>query len=192
MNRAILLTLTALLCAHCSGHKRAESPREGEEATPNDLSRMIPLKDRTVSNFRTESEIGNGVLVLEYFRPREDHAEIRLAGAVQHVRVSQNRVAYATGGTLLQLPLLRSNSFPGSFGVVVIEEINQTVQVPAGTFKGCLTTREESKQPPKRATSVYCPDVGLVKYLIETSGEVESSSLMTELQYHGPRVDLNR
>lgn len=188
--RIVLASL--LLIAGCSSNKNAEGPLDESDRTPNDLSRMLPLKDRTVSNFRTESELGDGVLVLEYFRPRQDHAEIRLAGSVEHLRVSKERVARATGGTLLELPLLKDATFSGSFGTVTIQEVDQSITVPAGTFKGCLTTLEESKAPPKRGTSVYCPDVGLVRYTIETFGEAESSSLFTELKYHGPRVDLTR
>lgn len=183
--------ISALLVVSCSSQK-AESPLDESDRTPNDLSRMIPLKDRTVSNFHSESEVGDGVLVLEYFRPRPDHAEIRLAGSVEHLRVSKDRVAYATGGVLLQLPLIKDATFPGSFGTVTIQEVDQVVSVPAGTYKGCLTAQEESKTPPKRATSVYCPDVGLVRYTIETFGEAETSSLFTTLKYHGPRVDLSR
>jgi hypothetical protein len=192
MSRLLLLSVLSLVAFACSGQKNAKDPNDETEKTPSDLNRMLPLKDRTVSNFQTESSLGNGVLVLEYFRPRDDHAEIRLAGAVQHVRISRSQISYATGGSLLKLPLLKGKSFPGSFGMVVIEEIDQTVQVPAGTYKGCLTTREQSKMPPKRSVSVYCPDVGLVKLLVETFGEEESASLLSELKYHGPRVDLNR
>ena len=47
--------------------------------------------------------------------------------------------------------------------------LNETVTVPAGTFTGCLKTREGSAIEKAEAFKYYCPNVGLV--LEEEDGE---------------------
>src|SRR5690606_36447243 len=115
--------------------------------------------------------------------------ELKIAGRIQRLAIEDTRISQTTGGILLEEPLEKGRSFKGSFGTVTITETDELVKVPAGTYAGCLTTVEESKEPPKRSTSTYCPGIGLVTLEVETFGG-DSGLVRTELTYHGPRVDL--
>src|SRR5690606_2729392 len=126
---------------------------------------------------------------LEIFRPRPELAELKIAGRIQRLAVESTRISQATGGILLEEPLKKGRSFKGAFGTVTITETDQLVKVPAGTYAGCLTTVEESQDPPKRSTSIFCPGIGLVLMEVESFG-ADSALVRTELTYHGPRIDL--
>jgi hypothetical protein len=150
---------------------------------------MLPLKDQTVSNFRMTTDLGEeGILVLEIYRPRPELAELKIAGRAQRLAIEDNRISQTTGGILLETPLEQGRSFVGSFGTVTITATGELVEVPAGTYSGCLTTVEESKAPPKRSTSTYCPGIGLVRMEVESFGE-SAGLVRTELTYHGPRIE---
>jgi hypothetical protein len=76
-----------------------------------------------------------------------------------------------------------------AIGQVTITDINRTLTVPAGTFKNCVVTTEEGTTPPRRATSVYCPAVGLTSLVVEAFGG-EGARLENVLTQHGPRYQL--
>ncbi len=185
------LCLVCSLCLNgCGGSTNSAKPESQVKGPPPTLEDLLPLKDKTVSSFATQSDLGDeGILMLEIFRPRHDLAELKIAGRVQRLHVTERRVAHASGGILLQPPLTRGATFRGSFGEVTITEVNASFTVPAGTYHGCLTTVEESLRPPKRSTTVFCPKVGLTHMVVESFGE-ESGRLETNLTHHGERVDL--
>jgi len=189
-----LLTSAALfsVCVVGCGPKKTADVAQSDEAQkkPTGVHQMLPLTDRTVSSFNMSSDMGDeGILVLEIYRPRPEVAELKIAGRIQRLAIEDTRISLTTGGILLEEPLEKGRSFKGSFGTVTITETDELVKVPAGTYAGCLTTVEESKEPPKRSTSTYCPGIGLVTLEVETFGG-DSGLVRTELTYHGPRVDL--
>ena len=144
-----------------------------------------------MSSFEMSSDLGDeGLVILEIFRPRPDMAELTIAGRTQRLAIAPSRVSQLTGGIVLEEPLQKGHTFTGSFGPTTIVDTNVRVELPAGTFERCLTTVEESTRPPKRATSTYCPQIGLSHLVVETFGE-EAIRLETKLRHHGPRVDLS-
>lgn len=181
------LIVLASGCAPKAAPKSAPSPVVEEK--PHELHQMLPLKDRTISHFQISTDLGDeGVLILEIYRPRPELAELKIAGRVQRLAIEDNRISQTTGGILLETPLEKGHTFIGSFGTVTITETNQLVKTKAGTHGGCLTTVEESKTPPKRSKSTYCPGIGLVMMEVESFGE-SAGLVRTELTYHGPRVE---
>ncbi len=129
-------------------------------------------------------------MVLQIRRPRPGLAELDVAGRVQRLDVSAHSVAHASGGYLLRDPIEVDAAFTGAFGTVRVAQTNVDFTSPAGSFTRCVVTVEESKFPPKRATSTYCPGVGLVSLVVEGDtgdglGRVESL-----LKSYGPRVVL--
>jgi hypothetical protein len=191
---ALILGVGASSCTFAvgCGPKNPPPVAQPEEPAkkPAGVHQMLPLTDRTVSNFNMSTDIGDqGILVLEIFRPRPELAELKIAGRIQRLAIEETRISQTTGGILLEEPLTQGRTFKGAFGTVTITETNQLVTVPAGTYAGCLTTVEESRDPPKRAVSTYCPGIGLVMLEVESFGE-DSALVRTELTYHGPRVDL--
>lgn len=185
----ILVSLLGLMGCTSQKSARAVEPAAPRAVPP--LHAFLPLKDRTVSSFEVTTDLGDqGILVLEIFRPRPELAELKIAGRVQRLAVEDNRISHTTGGILLETPLKEGHSFQGSFGTVVIQKTDQLVEVPAGTYAGCLTTVEESTAPPKRATSTYCPGIGLVKMTVQSFEAEGPGEVSTRLMHHGPRVEI--
>ena len=184
-----VVTAATLPTLSCSSQKEAAAP-EGPE-TPPTLSELLPLQDGTVSSFGTENDLGErGLFVLDITRPREGLVELTISGQVQRFSVRDNAVEHATGGFLLHTPLDVGATFRGSFGNVTITGVNETIEVPAGTFEHCLTTKEESARPPKVALSTFCPGVGLTVLTVEGAGDAEVLRLEARLKSHGPRVNV--
>lgn len=195
MRRTLFITASALLSSSllaCGPTQAPEAKAPEAELPPPTLSELLPLVDGTVSNFATESDLGDtGVLVLEIFRPRPEMAELKIAGTVRRLIVAKNRISQSTGGTLLEEPLQVGHTFEGSFGTTKITSVAARVELPAGTFEQCLVTVEESTRPPKRATSTYCRNVGLVSLVIESFGGDDAGRLETRLLHHGRRVNVH-
>jgi hypothetical protein len=185
----LLMGLSGLV--GCSAQKSSEDAQSAPPKKVPPLHSFLPLKDRTVSSFEVTTDLGDkGILVLEIFRPRPELAELKIAGRVQRLTVEDNRISQATGGILLETPLEEGHSFKGSFGTVVIQKMDQVIEVPAGTYGGCLTTVEESTTPPKRSTSIYCPGIGLVAMTVESFDAEGPGEVSTRLTHHGPRVEI--
>ncbi len=72
-----------------------------------------------------------------------------------------------TSAYVLKAPFTTGAEWPGEAGSVVrIGAVDRTVEVPAGTFVGCIETIEEIRAvsgplPSRRVTTTYCPDVGV-------------------------------
>jgi len=189
---ARLLLLVAVCLAACTSSTPSPAPVPAEPTTPPALSELLPLADRTVSTFRTRTDLGDeGLLTLEYYRPRPELAQIEIAGRIQRLRVTAQQVEHATGGFLLRTPLEVGRTFKGAFGQVRIEQVNLVTEVPAGKLTRCLLTVEESLNPAKRAETTFCPGIGVAKMVVEATGDAEVLRLETELLSHGPRVDLS-
>jgi hypothetical protein len=68
---------------------------------------------------------------------------------------------------LLKWPLSANDEWPGEGGATVrVASLDRIVDVPAGKFVGCIETIEEiptrpGKDPARRVTTTYCPDVGV-------------------------------
>lgn len=190
---ALLCILPFALLSACAAPPAASETPKKQHLPPPTLQELLPLKDKTVSNFQTESDLGDkGVLVLEIFRPRPEMAELKIAGTVRRLQVDAHRISHMTGGVLLEEPLEKGHSFQGSFGITTITEVDHQLELPAGHFEQCLVTVEESTQPPKRSTSTYCRDVGLVRLEIESFAGEGAGRLETRLIHHGPRVNVHQ
>jgi hypothetical protein len=72
-----------------------------------------------------------------------------------------------TSAYLLKAPLSTGAEWSGEGGATVrIGSLDRIVDVPAGKFVGCIETIEEvptrpGKDPLRRVTTTYCPDVGV-------------------------------
>jgi hypothetical protein len=61
-----------------------------------------------------------------------------------------------------------------------IVELNVSISVPAGSFEGCLTTRDTSAvNPTADELKTYCPGVGVVQ-------ELEADEVVELIEYHTP------
>lgn len=152
------------------------------------VERYLPLPDGYVYEYDVETDNGEkGRMMMQVSRPRADLVELEVAGKIQRLAVSAEGVQHSTGGYLLKAPLEPGAEWKGQFGTVRMASIDRAIRTPAGGFKACIETIEEALTPPKRATSIYCPDVGLVSLHIEGALGEEAMSVATTLRSYGPR-----
>jgi hypothetical protein len=192
--RTLLAVTCALLLGGCSAARPASTPQPAATLDPGSPERYLPLVHDTVFAYETSSEATGetGVLMMSVARPRADLAEIKIGSRIQRLDLVQDGIRHATGGYLLKAPLAVGSRFKGQFGEVKITTLDRAVEVPAGKFVGCLETVEETQVPaPKRATTVFCPGVGIVILVAEGTSDGEYTVERAQLRSHGPRVDID-
>jgi len=191
--RLDLLACAALLGA-CGSAGAAAPVQQPANVDPRSPERYLPLVHDTVFAYETSSEATGetGVLMMSVARPRSGLAEIKIGSRIQRLDLVADGIRHATGGYLLKAPLAVGSRYKGQFGEVRITTLDRSVQVPAGKFEGCLETVEETQVPAaKRATTVFCPDVGIVILVAEGTSDGEYTVERAQLRSHGPRIDIN-
>jgi hypothetical protein len=189
------LALTALPMA-CSGAGKAEPGANAGTAPKSDLARYLPLPDHTVYTYQTRNEETgeSGLLMLEVSRPSPELAELRVAGRVRRLEIKADAIRHTNGGAVLALPIRKGAHWFGQDGPVQVTAVNVTAKVPAGRYTGCVETQESGGLPDagRRTTTVYCPNVGIVKLVIEASNQGDLVTEVAELRSFGPKVDFIR
>ena len=194
--KSLSLALASLLFAAtaCGGAASSAPSKPAATLDPLAPERYLPLVDDTVFAYETSSEATGerGVLMMAVHRPRPDRAEVSIGGRVQRLDLGRDGIRHSSGGYLLKPPLAVGAAFRGQFGEVKVTTLDRNVEVPAGKFKGCLETVEETRAPtPKRATTVFCPEVGIVLLVAEGTSDGEYTVERAALRSHGPRIDIN-
>jgi hypothetical protein len=190
----LLVGALAVLLLGCGGSSQAAQKPRLEKPSPLDVARYLPLVDNTVYAYVTQAEgvAEPGILMLAVKRPRSESIELSIGGRIQRLQIASDGIRHATGGWLLKAPLTVGAHWKGSFGEVRVTSLDHAIEVPAGRFAGCLETVEETKTPvEKRATTVFCPDVGIVMLQVEGMVEGEYGLERAALRSYGPRVDIN-
>ena len=116
-------------------------------------------------------------------------AELKVAGNVFRRYVSADGVQGPGGGYVLRVPLAEEAEWRGEFGNVSVKSMSRSIKVPAGDFGNCVETLEEAETPAytKTATTVFCPGIGMVYYLVEGEQNGVKVSQKLELKSFGPR-----
>jgi hypothetical protein len=191
--RGAALALVVLLPA-CGGAAKPDTGAHTAASPQNELSRYFPLTNNTVYTYQTRNEEtgDSGLLMLEISRPRPDMAELRVAGRIRRLEIKEDAIRYSNGGAVLARPIRKGSRWFGQDGPVEVTAVDVTAKVPAGQFHGCVETQESGGHPEagRRTTTVYCPNVGIVKLVIEASSQGELMTEVAELTAFGPRVDL--
>ncbi len=189
--RVIGLSLSCLaLAVGCGGEPEAKSPDGTVGGPVTDVQRLYPLEHNTVFSYSTTDETGQtGIYIIEVGRPRQTMAELKVAGNVMRRYISADGVQAPGGGYVLRIPLSKEAEWRGEFGEVSVKSMSRSVKVPAGEFGNCLETLESLESPSvsKKATSVFCPGIGLVYYLLEGEQSGVKVSKKLELKSFGPR-----
>jgi hypothetical protein len=183
-----LLLLSAL--AGCGSEPQAKSPDGSIGGPVTDVQRLMPLEHNTVFAYATTSEDGTtGIYVIEVGRPRSTMAELKVAGNVVRRYISADGIQAPGGGYILRVPLTNDAEWRGEFGDVKVKSLSRSIKVPAGDFGNCVETFEEADTPAytKTATSVFCPGIGMVYYLLEGEQNGVKVSEKLELKSFGPR-----
>jgi hypothetical protein len=187
--RYIGLSLVALAVG-CGGAPEAKSPDGSVGGPVTDVQRLYPLEHNTVFSYVTTDEAGQtGIYILEVGRPRQTMAELKVAGNVFRRYISNDGVQAPGGGYVLRVPLSKDAEWRGEFGDVSVKSLSRSVKVPAGEFGNCLETYEAAETPAytKSATTVFCPGIGMVYYLVEGEQSGVKVSQKLELKSFGPR-----
>lgn len=178
-----------LVAVDCSGSPPEPAlPQSAPPPTP--VERYMPLTEGFVYEYDLEGDTGEkGRMMMHVSRPRPGLVELDVAGKVQRLELAPDGIRHATGGYLLKAPLKLGAQWKGQFGTVKVVDIARSIQTPAGSFSSCLVTVEEQPSAAtKRATSVFCPGVGLVSLAIEASVDGEYGSVTSILRSHGPKA----
>jgi hypothetical protein len=185
----LCLVLLAALPS-CGGAAEAKSPDGSIGGPVTDVQRLYPLEHNTVFSYNTADESGQtGIYIIEVNRPRQSMAELKVAGNVIRRYVSSDGIQAPGGGYILRSPLSDSAEWKGEFGDVRVKSMSRGIKVPAGDFGNCVETQESVDTPAfnKTATSVFCPGIGLVYYLLEGEQNGVKVSQKLELKTFGPR-----
>ncbi|MCA9618760.1 MAG: hypothetical protein KC731_07055 [Myxococcales bacterium] len=168
----------------------AVAPIAQSSGTP--LEGLFPLVDQNQYHYATQTDDGEGVLLARVVRDRPDGGTLRMPGGDKHFRYVGDGVTLDRQGMMpayvLKTPLAVGNRWRGEHGGwVEITAVDQPVQVPAGSYTGCVVTVEERRGDlPLRVATTFCPDVGIV-VLEAASGQ---QSERATLQSYGPPIDL--
>jgi hypothetical protein len=157
-----------------------------------EVARYLPLENNTVFSYETYIEDTNehGLAVFEIARPRPELAELSIAGQVRkRYYFEPGGVRSGQGGYLLKSPLSLNSQWAGDDGEVKVTSVDQSVDVPAGKFSGCIQTVEQAKLPgaTRTTTTVFCPGVGITVLQIEAEQEGTSVLQRLSLKSFGPR-----
>jgi hypothetical protein len=176
------------LCALASLLGCAPVPQGKVEAPSSvvvtEMTRYLPLENNTVFSYETYIEDTNehGLAVFEIARPRPELAELSIAGQVRkRYYFEPGGVRSSQGGYLLKSPLSLNSQWTGDDGQVKVTSVDQSVDVPAGKFSGCIQTVEQAKLPgaTRTTTTVFCPGVGIT--LLQIEAEQEGTSVLQRL-----------
>lgn len=188
--RVIGLLSILALAVGCGGEPEAKSPDGSVGGPVTDVQRLYPLEHNTVFSYVTTDEAGQtGLYIIEVGRPRQTMAELKVAGNVTRRYISGDGVQAPGGGYVLRIPLTKDAEWRGEFGDVSVKSLSRSVKVPAGEFGNCLETFETAESPAftKSATTVFCPGIGMVYYLLEGEQSGVKVSQKLELKSFGPR-----
>jgi hypothetical protein len=192
--RKLALFACAALVTACGGAPAPSAPQAPSRVDAQSPEHYLPLVHDTVFAYETSSEATGetGVLMMSVARRRPDLVEVSIGGRIQRLDLVGDGIRHATGGYLLKRPLATGSRYKGQFGEVRITALDRSVEVPAGKFGGCLETVEETQAPTaKRATTVFCPAVGIVLLVAEGTSDGEYTVERAQLRSHGPRIDIN-
>lgn len=193
---AVLTAGCAVLTAGCGSSESNAPPAQSTAKEPvYELEKYFPLTEGTVFAYDTVNEDTGekGLLVFEVVRPRPGRADLKVGGQVkQRLELRSDGISHLEGGYLLKTPLTTGSQWKGRWGTVTVNAVDRSVETPAGHFVGCIETVEEAQGASggKRATSVYCPEVGLVSLDAEGENDTGYAHERATLRSFGPRVDL--
>jgi hypothetical protein len=176
--------------AGCGGESQAKSPDGSIGGPVTDVQRLFPLEHNTVFSYSTTDEAGQtGIYVIEVGRPRTTMAELKVAGNVFRRYISADGIQAPGGGYVLRSPLSGDAEWKGEFGDVSVKSMSRSIKVPAGDFGNCVETYESADTPAytKSATTVFCPGIGMVYYLVQGEQNGVKVSQKLELKSFGPR-----
>jgi hypothetical protein len=190
---AHVLGASAAVLLACGAPPSADTPASmpAPGAPASGVAALLPLPDGYVIRFRVwlAGAANPEQVIFQVERTGPTHVLLRTGSSVQRLELVPDGVRLVTGGYLLREPLEEGAEWTGPKGPVRVTAVNQTLDVSAGHFSGCLETTELVEQSAAQRTIVtsYCPGVGITTIRVERDTESERF----ELDSFGPRVDID-
>lgn len=187
--------LTGCILAGCGAEPPPPAPMPAPTAalsSGTSLETLFPLVDRYQYHYATESDAGQGMLIARVRRDRPDGGSLQMPAGSKRFTYEADGILLQREGMMpvyvLKQPVQIGNKWRGEHGGwVEIAEVSTTVQVPSGTYDGCVKTLEErGGDQPLRVVTTFCPDVGIVQLDAVSGGQFERAVL----ESYGPPVEL--
>lgn len=165
---AILLFTLLMSCA--SAAKPVSAPASFPDLPDCPALRYLPLVDGNQWAYDAEDEETReqGMFVTRARRLAGPKFSLMSSQGSHTLEVRADGIARAESNTyVLKAPFETGAEWPGDGGSIVrIGSLDRSVEVPAGKFVGCIETVEEvrtvtGKDPVRRITTTYCPEVGV-------------------------------
>ena len=196
-------SLAGLLCLaiSCRGSRdRAHAASDEAPLPACAVGRYLPLVDGNIFAYDAEDDHTGekGMFVTRVRRLPGPRYSLMSAQASHVLEVRADGITRAeTSAYLLKAPLVAGAEWQGEGGSVVrVESIDRSVDVPAGKFVGCIETIEEihsaGKEPVRRLTTAYCPDVGIALLHAEAWQGGRHSGEKATLRSFGKAVELSK
>ncbi len=183
-----------VLALGCASQAAAPDAPPTQAAARSAVSVYLPLPHDFVYSYDTYSE-GQlvGALWMHISHPRSGRVDLKMGSRVVHLSIEPEGVRDLRRGWVLKAPLRVGARFPGASGDVTITRVDVAAETAAGSFKGCLETEESAAQGEalSRVTTLFCPEVGIVRLDIVATTEGELVEERAVLKSYAKRVDIN-
>lgn len=194
------LVAVAVLVEACASSAPVPVASTGEAAAPaSAVARFLPLVDGRIWAYDEEDEEtkAGGAFVTRARKLVGARFSLTTGARARTVEMRPDGIATESGVYLLKAPLTAGAEWPGERGSIVrIGALDKTIQVPAGTFAGCVETIEElasptAGEPPlRRITTEFCPDVGIASLRVEVWEQGKRSGERAVLRSFGEPVTI--
>ena len=142
------------------------------------IRKIIHVED----NFLQLTDNNGGTIVTSVYEL--DGKELRKVYSQEEFYSEENLIPEAkknkgTGVVIIKAPLREGNSWENDGEKREIVAVNQTVELPAGTFHGVLKIKINYRESGATAYEYYAPNLGLIKKEYESEGFEVSSKLQS-------------
>lgn len=160
----------------CASSAPAAAPPKTEPAPAvSPVLRFLPVAEGKIWAYDAEDEEsgGKGVFVTRVRRLEGSRFSLITGERTRVLEARADGIAYAgSEAYLLKAPLTLGAEWRGENGSVVrVSGVDKVVEVPAGTFTGCVETVEPpssaASPPARQVTTSFCPDVGIASLRVE-------------------------
>jgi hypothetical protein len=126
--------------------------------------------------------------VLHVARKEPGKGSLRASNSERIFLIQADTIKRVGGGTVLKMPVALGTAFTGDHGgATTIEEVDVTIEVPAGRYTGCIRTLEKPSAVYTATTkTTFCPNVGIVRLEVQGADRTEAM----ELQSYGDPVKI--
>lgn len=194
-----ILTILSGLMGACGSSSEPRTALDDVRLLPDDsvdygpLYRFLPLYNNTVYSYQTLNEESGetGLFVIRVHHLPSGLVEFNVGGRQQWLELTEDAVRQTSGGSLLRMPLIVGKTWKGHSGIVTLTAVGRRVDVPAGSYRNCIVTTEDSTvgDTSQRVITSYCPDVGVARLEIESTVSNTYRRDVAELSSFGPMID---